>query len=1075
MFTQLINQTLDRYRIISLLGEGGMGAVFKAFDLTLQREVALKVMHSHIASQADFQDRFLQEARTAAKMDHPSIVQVYDFGQTQNLLYIVMEFIPGDNLSKMLKDLRAQGKWILLPEAIHLIRQVSIALDYAHDHGITHRDIKPGNIMIEPVSSDGLPYRPVLTDLGLAKLAGGGVQTVDGTSMGTPAYMSPEQALGNPSDRRSDVYSVGVLLFELATGRLPFPAKNLIEAIQYHTKEPPPRPRSINPQLPLSIEQIILKAMEKDPDKRFQSARDLAMSLSDALSSLQTADVERSVLGEQVSLLTQYENSLDQVRGQSIFDDFERIPGISQDRIQVMKDGETIHTLGMKPEGLVVGRGSDCDIVLEGTNISRRHARIELVSNKYRIVDLGSTNGTFLANARLLPGIAEEWTPDRVLRIGNFWLRLVRANEEDRTAVARAVGGTIIETSRLHTSSGKGSIGVFLENEQISVEPGKSVSLKIILLNQGNLVDKFTVNIQGLPARWLDQAMPSINLMPGDQQEVTLSIHPPRLPKSRAGRYPFVIQVAGQQANKEVIQVKTILTVGTFTQFRSELHPQRVKSGVPVRLLVENQGNLPEVFAVSFRDRGDELQFSPPKAQIRIKEGETSAILFEAGPRQFRLVGGSRSISYNVEICPSKGEVQSHSGEIIASALLPGWVIGMLIFVCVGFVGLLALLLGGYVNQVAQVTQTHQAALTSIAQVVQSTNQASTATASALQTQGIAAVQAATATQAWLELDDDRDGLKNQQELELGTRTDVRDTDEDGLSDGEEVSRGTLPLDDDTDNDGLKDGSEIIFGTDPLKKDTDQDGIPDNKDDAPGATSTVPPTATQPSSTPPFTATPSFTPTATVTPPATSTQTPTPTLTLVPTATVPPSSYTYAPPLIDGYVTSGEWNKAFLASNLPNGFAFYQNDSNYLYFLIDLTGDTTNDLPITGPPWGDFFWLVVDVNENQVIDSNTDLLYAQYPGTYSLGLAYQLGGGSTTGINPTLSYLGAGFGKSLKSSTPHRIWEFALSLPEISAAPGQNVALGLRLYSQNPGIDDFIPGNLLSNYTNFITFFLDLP
>ncbi len=278
---QLIGQSLDRYQIVTLLGEGGMGAVFKARDVTLQRDVAVKVMHPQLARRPNFQERFLQEARTAARMDHPGIVKVFDFGQARDLLYIVMEFIPGANLRQMLQDLKKESKWIVLPEALQLVRQVALALDYAHDQGVLHRDIKPDNIMLKAERGDGLPYRPVLTDLGLAKLLEGGMLTQEGMSMGTPAYMSPEQALGEETDARSDVYSVGILLYELAVGRLPFAVKTITEAIRCHTKEPPPVPRSIRPDLPEGVERVILRAIEKDAGDRYADAASLARGLGD--------------------------------------------------------------------------------------------------------------------------------------------------------------------------------------------------------------------------------------------------------------------------------------------------------------------------------------------------------------------------------------------------------------------------------------------------------------------------------------------------------------------------------------------------------------------------------------------------------------------------------------------------------------------------------------------------------------------------------------------------------------------------------------------------------------------------
>lgn len=275
-----IGSKLNRYLLLDLLGEGGVGAVFKARDETLQRFVAVKVLHTQFARQANFRERFLLEARASASMDHPGIVKVYDFGQSEDLLYIVMEYIPGSNLRELLENLQVADRWMPLPEAVELACQVSLAIDYAHKQRVLHRDIKPDNIMLKMGQSGSLPYRPVLTDLGLARLLGEQSITQVGMSMGTPAYMSPEQAIGQTMDKRSDVYSLGILLFELVTGRLPFPATTITEAIRYHTQEPPPQPSDLCKDCPVSLEATILKALEKDPADRFQSAKSLAQALS---------------------------------------------------------------------------------------------------------------------------------------------------------------------------------------------------------------------------------------------------------------------------------------------------------------------------------------------------------------------------------------------------------------------------------------------------------------------------------------------------------------------------------------------------------------------------------------------------------------------------------------------------------------------------------------------------------------------------------------------------------------------------------------------------------------------------
>jgi len=750
----LVGQTLNRYQILSLLGEGGMGAVYKGHDMTLQRDVAIKVMHAHFAANKDFQGRFLQEARTAARMDHPGIVQVYDFGQDRSALYIVMKFIPGDNLEKMLRDLRLQEKWITINESVLLIQQVAKALDYAHRLGVLHRDIKPGNVMIEPEPTEGLPYRAILTDLGLAKLAEGGIVTQDGTSMGTPAYMSPEQALGNTTDSRSDVYSLGVLLFELATGRLPFPARNLADAIQFHVQTPPPAPRSIRPDLPEGLEQIILKTLEKEPAKRYQSAAALATALKAISKSTVTLRSAPSPLQATVSLFTQYQQSLVEQRGQSVLEEFEQPSEVPQDRIQVLDQDKTNRSFLIKRPSMSIGRDADNDIALDDHKTSRHHTRIEFDGKGYRIVDLNSTNGTYLANQRLLPGVAEPWLPEKALRIGDTWFRLLLADQPSQVSplsTVRQMAGLGALAQPAAGPPGK-TVSLFLDSTQVNLEPGQSLSLPVVILNQAASADNFTLSVTGVPAPWLTVPARPVSLAPGEQKQVSITLHPPRDAHSRLGRYPLSVSVASQSRPGLFSETTLELTITAFTQFTSDLFPSRLRLGQTGRISIHNQGNSPANFSLSWRDPSNQLLFTPPKAQFNVPEGQEIVAEFRIEARRNSIIGGEKSYSYSAQISPAGGvsagpPPQTHSAEAVGRGLIPIWTIPVFLILCVALAVVGALFSSALFPAAGGATATFDTSQTEIGLVVQQTNSAATATALLLENANQATRNAATLAQ----------------------------------------------------------------------------------------------------------------------------------------------------------------------------------------------------------------------------------------------------------------------------------------------------------------------------------------
>ncbi|MEM7801188.1 MAG: serine/threonine-protein kinase, partial [Chloroflexota bacterium] len=258
----MVTEQIGHYVIESVIGSGGMATVYKAFDQRIKRYVAVKMLGEHFTNQDYLYDRFEQEAQLIAKLEHHAIVPVYDYGEYDNRPYIIMRLMNGGSLAERLEDGPldpAQGAAIL--------NRICSALDKAHAHGVIHRDIKPGNILFD---EDGIAF---LADFGIARFS---ELTQSGMVVGSPHYMSPEQARGNPIDNRSDVYQLGVLLFEMLTATLPFDGESIDSVIYQHVHEPIPQLKSLNPSLPKKYQQVVEDAVMKDRDKRIPTALDLA-------------------------------------------------------------------------------------------------------------------------------------------------------------------------------------------------------------------------------------------------------------------------------------------------------------------------------------------------------------------------------------------------------------------------------------------------------------------------------------------------------------------------------------------------------------------------------------------------------------------------------------------------------------------------------------------------------------------------------------------------------------------------------------------------------------------------------
>lgn len=266
----LIGKTLGNYEIDSEIGKGGMGTVYRAHQSSLNRYVAIKVLAPNLAHDSDFLKRFKQEAVATAQLDHPNVIHVYDTGEAEGMPYMVIEYLAGGNLATRLK---AYGNSLPIPEAVSIASQIAMALDFAHRHNIIHRDVKPSNILFD---GEG---RAVLSDLGISRAFEGTRLTQTGITMGTPEYMSPEQAEGKEIDGRADLYSLAVVLYEMLTAKTPYQGETPLAVLYKQVHAPVPDARKLNAAVPKKLVGVLERGLAKEPQNRFATGQHMAEAL----------------------------------------------------------------------------------------------------------------------------------------------------------------------------------------------------------------------------------------------------------------------------------------------------------------------------------------------------------------------------------------------------------------------------------------------------------------------------------------------------------------------------------------------------------------------------------------------------------------------------------------------------------------------------------------------------------------------------------------------------------------------------------------------------------------------------
>jgi len=615
------------YRLDKLLGQGGMGAVFCARDSRLERDVAIKLMHPHLAAQTGFRERFLQEARAVARLTHPGIVRVYAFGPGPETLYLVMELLAGASLRNWLALLREEAQVAGVEDSLALGIEIANALDYAHQQGVFHRDIKPGNILLCPLPPEervpgGLSFRPVVTDFGLAKLAAGGIQSLTGTTVGTPAYMAPEQCEGAPIDGRADVYSLGIVLYELLTGRPPFEVSTITEAIRAHTRTAPPPPRTLTPDLPSQVEQAVLTALAKAPDDRFQTAHQMADALRSAMLALETAQAEPSAGASSLSALV-----LTRPAPQGAATDAEPTPSepALARWLLTLADAQGATQSVALPNGRhTIGRSESCDITLDEKRVSRTHAEVLVEGDRVTLVDRNSTNGTYRDGVRLVPGMPEVWRASHTVRIGGSALRLSPVGGApglQATAPPESAGPRDVVTP----TTGLDAIQAELVPTSVSLAPDERAEMRVRALNAQRHVEHLLLTVEGLPAAWVELPRDPLPLLPGEQGELTLTLCPKDVGE-RGGPQAFQVRLASRDhpGTAVTLAATLVLPKPPTRSIDLSLDPRRLAPGKAATVTVRNTGETQETIELAVAAREAAVKGACQPDRLALQPGQTA-------------------------------------------------------------------------------------------------------------------------------------------------------------------------------------------------------------------------------------------------------------------------------------------------------------------------------------------------------------------------------------------------------------------------------------------------------------------
>ncbi len=661
----LVGQRIGDYQIESLLGKGSIGVVYRAIDLRIGTHVAIKVLQPDYANDPAWRARFFREAQLAASLEHRNIVQIKHLGEHDGNFYLVMELITGGTLGSLFSHHLEHDSPQALLQKIDLVRQAADGLAAAHAKALVHRDIKPDNLLLS--KDDNKTYTLKIADFGIAR-AENTAATLAGAIVGSPAYMSPEQWRGEAIDSRSDIYSLGVVLYEVSTGCVPFQAESAAAAMHKHLNVEPLPPRQVKPAIPLELEALSLRCLKKAKEERIQTAAELSLALQSIINNLQLAP--GPIIPSPVHTVVPNPN-----RDIMVLD--KNLPDLIPPPTPTVKpENKTFpcllvvdqqgNVLGQSPlmRSLRVGRSADNDLVLPTEEVSPYHARFDWDGNRVAVTDLQSVNGTYLGNQRILPNVSQAHVDDTWWRIGRSWLWVLPK------------GDTVLDIASV-------SIELDKEFRELSLVPGQPVTCRLTLINRGSRVDEVSIGIEGFPADWMQGEERVYELMPNKEVRASLTITVPKHSSSTAKLYEVTLRAKSKAHPGDTEVEEARWTILPFHGIHLEIDPIKAAGRTQTRYTVNviNEGNKAAAYLLTAKDDEKSVDFfftdnkntEQSRVNVEIAPGEKAALKLKAHAIKY-WIGTPKAYSFSVQSATLEGKQMANTeAQFIHRPIFPIW------------------------------------------------------------------------------------------------------------------------------------------------------------------------------------------------------------------------------------------------------------------------------------------------------------------------------------------------------------------------------------------------------------------